>query len=98
MNKNITKFDTYWKEIGRYETEVLKNSHLFDLLESFAEKVFNYNNYQITELEDKIEKLEQEKDEKYNEGHDEGYSNAKNEIKHKLKPTIDNLDKIYESL
>ena len=62
MNKNITKFDIYWKKIGRYETEVLENPHLSDLLESFAEKVFNYNNYQITELEDKIEELEQKID------------------------------------
>ena len=59
-NKNITEFKTYWKEIGRYETEVLENPHLFDLLEFFAEKVFNYNNYQIEELEDKIENLERE--------------------------------------
>lgn len=85
-NKNITKFNIYWKEIGCYETEVLENPHLFDLLESFAEKVFNYNNQEITELEDKIEKL------------DEDYEKIKNEIKHKLKTSIDNLDKIYESL
>ena len=62
MSKNITEFDIYWKEVGRYETEVLENPHLFDLLESFAEKVFNYNNYQIIELEDKIENLEQKID------------------------------------
>ena len=51
---NETKFDTYWREFGRYSDEVTSNLELEDTLKEVAEKSWKYieriKNKQLSEL------------------------------------------------
>ncbi len=64
-NKNMD-FETYWKEFGKYEQEIVDNPKLESQFESFASRMYKNLN------------LDRDYRKGHDEGYDEGYTNGKN--------------------